>query len=325
MVLSMKDKTKQVVNVNDLDSIVFVENDVTSIDSVTVSNKLNGVGDKLKILAIGNSFTEDPGRYLYDILESEKIDPNDLEVYTILAGGTSLEHWNYFLDKGVANPMYKIYGKHSQFMSGENYTLKEALNYDWDIVVLQQLSSSYYDVTTYEPYMTNLLVAIRKYVIGNPRIAWQMVWSRNRQIGESDITGEKGWENNVAATKHVMENYDIDFLVPTGTAIENARRTSLCPPNDYTRDDIHLGFGAGVYMAGLTWYGSLIAPYFNKNIYKVSVNHVALDWEKNFAPHETVDVDDSNRDVFIDCVAKSIVSPYRLSTITTDQSDDNDD
>ena len=71
--------------------------------------------------------------------------------------------------------------------------------------------------------------------------------------------------NNTLAT--VIQESNIDIVIPSGIAIQNLRNTSVNnPPMDLTRDGYHLDFGAGRYTAACTWFESLIAK-----VYKVSV------------------------------------------------------
>ena len=49
----------------------------------------------------------------------------------------------------------------------------------------------------------------------------------------------------------IVTNSDIAGFIPTGTAIQNLRTSSL--GNDITRDDTHLTYGIGRYTAALTW------------------------------------------------------------------------
>ena len=65
-----------------------------------------------------------------------------------------------------------------------------------------------------------------------------------------------------------MSHDGIDIVIPTGTAIQNARNTSLIgnTGGELTRDGAHMAFGVGRYIVAATWFQSLLAPIFGVSI-----------------------------------------------------------
>ena len=53
----------------------------------------------------------------------------------------------------------------------------------------------------------------------------------------------------------IQANEDIDFVIPAGTAIQNARTSLL--GDTLTRDGYHLSYDVGRYIAGITWVEAL--------------------------------------------------------------------
>jgi hypothetical protein len=62
------------------------------------------------------------------------------------------------------------------------------------------------------------------------------------------------------SVKRLCEDYDIDFVIPYGTAVQNLRSSSLNNEYDLTRDGLHCGYGLCCYTASCSYYESLIAP-----------------------------------------------------------------
>ena len=72
----------------------------------------------------------------------------------------------------------------------------------------------------------------------------------------------------VAAVEEAMQNHrgDLQFYIPVGTAIQNARTTELADPvigesqpvnRELTRDGFHLNYTIGRYIAACTWFEAL--------------------------------------------------------------------
>src|SRR5690606_27504746 len=59
----------------------------------------------------------------------------------------------------------------------------------------------------------------------------------------------------VDASRRAQISFGIDYVVPSGTAIQNGRNTLL--GDDFTRDGHHLNNGIGRYTAAATWFNFL--------------------------------------------------------------------
>ena len=111
----------------------------------------------LKILSIGNSFSQDAHRYLHGIAESYGKEIHNVNLYI---GGCSLErHWNT-ITEDIADHTLEVHGK----STGEKIKIKDALTMDeWDYVTLQQVSTQSFNIDSYFPYITELAPYVRKY------------------------------------------------------------------------------------------------------------------------------------------------------------------
>ena len=138
----------------------------------------------LRILAIGNSFSNDATEYLPALLGN--MDVKDVEVARLYVGGCSLQRHMEFYNKEEA--AYQFYtskaGVNKWEKAEELVTLQYALQLgEWDIITMQQASgdSGIYD--SYKTYLPQLIAAVKK-AQPNARLAWHMTW-RLYNIGKT--------------------------------------------------------------------------------------------------------------------------------------------
>lgn len=269
--------------------------------------------DTLKVLAIGNSFSDDPTAYLDDLLISAGVDRSKCCVYVGVIGGSSLQTW---VDKYISNESIDIARRAGTITMGVTTgTLKQIFSQDWDIVVIQQLSSLAIDYSSLNPALKNLRSYIRQDCT-NQKIclAYQSVWSYWGNYTENP-KGVTGWSDLCLVTKEQINKDGIDIIIPTGTAIQNARGTSLNTPHDITRDGHHLAFGIGRYIAACTWYQVLFAPLFNSNIIGNPSIHTVTQGEKDLSTYEWVDVTNDNKELCQKSAFMAVMDMYNLTTI----------
>ena len=264
----------------------------------------------LKVLAIGNSFIDDPMAYFNSIVVASGIDRSHLCVYSAVISGASLKNW---WDKYDSRDNVKITRRCGFLtMPVTEAPLKELLSQDWDIVTLQQVSTQSTEAKTFHPYLENLVSSIHG-LCTNPDvlIGWQLVWS----YGDLSINdGVDEWLK-MCLTLQAECNPYIDFVIPTGTAIQNARATSLNTPHGLTRDGKHLGYGAGRYIAACTWYQSLLAPAFGVSVLGNSAVHEITENERSSSRYETIAVTSTNNTLCQQCVVAAVENPFQLTFI----------
>ena len=213
--------------------------------------------DTLKILAIGNSFSEDAvENNLWELLDAAGI---PAVIGNLYIGGCTLQrHCNNI--KADA-PEYR-YRKISGGKTTEKYGVRisEALREEkWTYVSLQQASGISGLYATYDPYLTELI----KYVKGfcTPTFIFHQTWaySRDSDHGEFPVYGKKQMNmyrfimNSVQQA--VKDHPEITLVVPSGTAVQNARTSSL--GDTWNRDGFHLEFTYGRFLAACTWYAAI--------------------------------------------------------------------
>lgn len=292
---------------------VSVESDRSYNSPTFKNNPFPIYKSTLKVLAIGNSFTDDPTAYLDDLVISSGIDRTKLCLYVGVIGGSSLQTWS---EKYNSNETVDITRKVGLASVGTTSgTLKQIFSQDWDIVVLNQLSSLAINYGSLNPYLKNLRSFIRQDCANQKVcIAWQSVWSYYKDYTDNP-KGIIGWSDLCSVTKEQINKDGVDIIIPTGTAIQNARGSSLNTAHDITRDGHHLAFGIGRYIAACTWFQTLFSPIFNVNIVGNSSTHTATQGEKDLSTYEWADVTNDNKLLCQKAAFMATMDMYNLTTI----------
>lgn len=226
----------------------------------------------LRILAIGNSFSDDGMEYLPKLLYHLKIE--NVEVARLYVGGCSLKQHAEFYEQGKAPyKFYRLEAGENKWVTSEGESLKNALEMgEWDIITMQQVSGDSGKYESYQPWLEKLIAIVRE---AQPKahLAWHMTWaygteSTHGAFPKYNRDQEQMYNEIVGAVKQVMEHTDcFDYIIPTGTAIQMLRQTPINnTPKDLTRDGFHLGYGVGRYAAACVWYETLIKPFTHKTM-----------------------------------------------------------
>ena len=264
----------------------------------------------LKVLAIGNSFLDDPMAYLDAIVRASGIDRSTLCIYSATKGSTSLEYWAEVCNSGEEVSITRRSGLIT--MPTTQASLNELLAQDWDVVTVQQLSNLAQDANKLSPHLPFLVSKIRENCPNkNVVIAWQQVWS---YWGGSLEISLNDWQNIIDVVK-MVDSYDIDIIIPTGTAIQNARATVLNTPHGLLRDKKHLAFGVGRYVAACTWFEALIEPVYGVSVMGNTAVHAITDDEQNYSTYETVPVTNENRTLCQQCAVNAVNNPFLITVI----------
>ncbi len=227
--------------------------------------------DTLRILGIGNSFTDDGMMYLPELLEAANID--NVILGRLYIGGCSLErHCKEYEQGNKGYVYYKSVGNKWTTVSKEASLVYGIEDENWDIVVIQQSSpkSGIYD--TFQPWLGRLVEIIRWHCSNaGACVAWQQTWAYSTNSTHPDFPRyEKNqslmYKGIMSATESVLEKTGIETIIPTGTAVQNMRATEFCDEKEFTRDGYHLSYGAGRYLGACVWFQTLVAPCFKTTV-----------------------------------------------------------
>lgn len=196
----------------------------------SVKKQVKGTANlkSLKILCFGNSFTLGSMGYAPFLLKDHFKEEIELTVgIAFISGGTLGPTW-----EGVENHLQKItedtsytYFKYVSDSTGwirQSAKPSEILaDEDWDVITFQQGSNNSPDYTTYQPYLNQCIDLISQKVSNPVKIAWLIPHADTKvftQGKEQDI---------LDSAERVMDETITEVLIPFGTAIANARTTSL--------------------------------------------------------------------------------------------------
>jgi len=230
---------------------------------------------ELRVLDIGNSYTTGATRLLPLITTASKTDLSTMCLYQCYRSGASFKNWvDIYNDKDTTKTysITKVVGGLSANVqtgkgeAGDGRLFRDVLtNEKWDLIIIHQYSryAPYYskwNSNSSAGYLDELISVIKEHQ-PNAELGFLLVhsyWSgyeRNTEQSSYDR-----WQLIANSAKSFCEDYDVDFVIPYGTAIQNLRLSSLNNEYDLTSDGTHCGYGLAEYTAACCYYESLIAP-----------------------------------------------------------------
>ncbi len=231
--------------------------------------------DTLKILAIGNSFSDDGTQHLPALLEGAGI--HNVIVARLYIGGCTLERhcqeYEAFKEKGLRSYIYYKSTDNEWVTVSKKASILDGIeDEDWDIITLQQASgySGLYD--SYIPYLEQLIGIVRAHC-SNPdaAIVWHQTWAYATTSGHQhfkwyDKDQLKMYEAICDCVTRLKKDQDIRVVIPCGPAVQMGRGTAISGEKELTRDGFHLSYSVGRYLAACTWFEALIRPTLGKKV-----------------------------------------------------------
>ena len=271
------------------------------------SNKLPLGQGHLRVLAIGNSFSDNSLYLIKDVLKGLNVNDTTYSVYGAAHTAASLQHWVEVAEQGEVVKLTRWGGKKIDTVEG---TLPEILSQMWDVIILLQYSLLSTDYYTFNPWLNKMEELIKRNC-PNPHVAlaWQMSWSY-KDYRLNKYTSYERWLLIAKATKEMLTNDGIDILIPVGTAIQNARNTTLNTIGQLTNDGWHLNNGVPRYIAACAVVQTLFAPVYGINISDDrSEIQLPADSDTEYPP---IPVTEENRTLCHQCVKDAITNPFKV-------------
>ena len=214
----------------------------------------------MKILSIGNSFSQDSQRYLHKLAKAEGVDLYTVNLY--FPGCTLSTHYNHFVNN-LPNYELEINGE----SANRKIAISEALKMqDWDVITLQQASHASINYQTYLPYILVLAENVRNQCL-KAKIYLHQTWAY--ADGSEKLNGLVGYDSAEAMFSDLSSAYEkiakdicADGFIPSGSAMMSAVKLGL--PKTH-RDGFHASLGAGRYLLALTWYKALTGNDISNN------------------------------------------------------------
>ena len=221
---------------------------------------MNHKMDTLKVLFVGNSFALDTMEHAANIARSLGI--SKLKFVTLYVSGCSIDmHYRHAVEDAAAYTCYVNEGNGWECTPG--YKIGDTVGSDdWDWIAIQHGTSENARYTSCECYekLAPLVDYLKERAPTHTKIAFNLTWLGESTRQHPEIISYHGnmvlmRENLVKVTKAmVLTNPKIDLIVPTGTAIENARTSKI---GLLTRDCYHLSVDKGRFIAGLAFISSI--------------------------------------------------------------------
>ena len=263
-------------------------------------------GKTLKLLAITSSFGKNTTEFLYDIAVAEGA--TDVVIGRLYASGCTLQQhvsnaqndaWVYQYTKNDSG----------QWVTKESVSMLAGLkDEEWDIIYLQQSAAQAGIKSSYRDYIDTLMAYVQKNKT-NPdaHFIWNMNWAYE---SNSDQTIFASFNNDQmtmyqaivqATNQFVVPRTDFDAIIPSGTAIQNARTSYF--GDHLTKDNHHLN-NLGRAIAGYTiWSVVTGQPLTQVNLGKVN----------SYDLPEYLELSDSDRQVIIESVNNAVKKPFEVT------------
>ena len=250
---------------------------------------------KLKILAIGNSFSDDAMDHVYQVAYDAGI--TDITLGKLYIGGCSLATHLANAQGNKSAYDYKVNTTGTWTAKG-NKSIKYAVESDdWDFITFQQVSGYSGVADSYDDLVE--LISIVEPLNPSARLAWHMTWAYKVGSGHADFSkydkDQMTMYNAIvnAVNTKVLPIDNIEFVIPSGTAVQNVRTSFI---GDTTRDGYHLSYGIGRYIASMTFVKALTGLSIDNSITRPE------------------DVDSYELKAIIESVNNAIKTPYAVTT-----------
>ena len=295
-------------------SIILFPSHAQKSTSSRLSSQEEGVfnrKDSLRLLCIGNSYSLDATIYLPQMIADAGIKNNQYCIYCATSAGASLAFWDSILVNDHPIPHLYHMGGSLWSPKQKNWKIREILREPWDVIILQQASRVSEEYETYVPYIGNLLEAIHNECPNKDvKIGWHMTWTHAQNHPDKPY-GDTGWINISNTTKKLLQTYDIPFMIPSSTSIQNARHTQLNDDLELTRDGYHIAYGIGRYMLALTWFEVICQPIFGCSMIGTAPSATLCSIDADKEPFYAITQD--NYLICQECVQNAIKAPYSCS------------
>ena len=214
---------------------------------------LTGFARRLKVLAVGNSFSADAVEQFLWELAAEAGDT--LTIGNAYIGGCNIDRHVANFEKNAPAYSYRLI-ENGALNATEGVTLQGIIaDKEWDIISLQQSSPLSGNASSY--VNLPLLISYVKGTMPNKdaEIVWHNTWAYANDFDSDNFkyygySQEAMYDSIMNVTATIIPKAGISRVVPSGVAIQNAREVFGDVLN---RDGYHLAIPLGRYVAACTW------------------------------------------------------------------------
>ena len=205
---------------------------------------------QIKVLCIGNSFTQDCVAYM-PFIAQELTDQVEITLGIAYNHGAGIDDYLGFFDKDEAEIRYnKKSPDKDEWTTTPRQTIRQVLaDEDWDVVTFQQNSSRQEDWSSYSG-IDELIHDVVSYIAATHEKDVIVGWLMPQTIYRT--TSSSSFDNLIGCVQRVMETTPVSFVIPCGTAVHYARQTGLNKIGDgggLTYEGLHLQEGLPCLLA----------------------------------------------------------------------------
>lgn len=280
-------------------------NDVSEEEYQYIKKEIHYESDSLRVLILGNSFSYDGTAYLEEISEALHLDGNRFCVYNGFIGSGGFQEWT---DVFLSNDTILLTRMAGGIDMKHSSPLRELLQQPWELCVILQGSHQSYKWNSFEHCADHLISLIKSQCPNQKiKIAYAMPWSHTVVNTPTELSG------NIKCARKIVEEYEVDFVIPVGTAIQNAREAKLDNGKYLTRDDWHICHGAGRYISACTWYESVLEPFFHVSMLDCGVLHPLTASERE--DPTSLPVTETIRRLCQQCAYQAVQNPFKVTKL----------
>lgn len=228
--------------------------------------------DRLSVLFVGNSYSDDTIAHSYDVAKSAGI--KCVEIADLYYGGCTIDEHLHFMKTGEEAYLFRHLGDNSRDENIDVYDTKKVnmdfgLSYtDWDVIILQQGSRDSGIVKAYNG-IDELIDYVKTHAKNkNVRIAFNMTWayakqSKNINFPRYDCNQEKMYQGILNAVQEkIVPNKNFSAIIPNGTAVQNARTSFIGEKITRDLEGDHMTLDFGRYLTALTFVKTIAGINF---------------------------------------------------------------
>ena len=275
------------------------------------------------ILIIGNSLARDA--YCYVPVIMEEICPElAVNMDIMYVSGKPLQaHWNYIHTDSNKFTWDTYSTEQGKWTTSSSWNASEIIsNQKWDLIVFQEGSVNARTYESTQPYVSNIIKYIKTF---QDSVMYAYTIIPSLPDGASSIkntTSDNIWVMNATTSKRLLDEGIVSYLVPCGTAIQNARHSRLDDYGDFghlTYDGRHLQEGIPCVVDAYAATEALLRILGMESSIENSYLRVTNSWVSviNVLGRHGAVIEGSEDDYFLAkrCALLAMDHPYELSEI----------
>ena len=215
--------------------------------------------NSIKILAIGNSFSEDAMTYLWHVLRAGGVE--EVTLGNLVIGGCPVSLHADHVASGAAAYYYCKNTDGTWVVESAQTFDRGLLDEEWDIITLQQASHDSGLPETYARQGEVIDYVSRHKRNPAARLFWQMTWAYQQDSNHWAFP-RYGCDQSTmyhaivsAIQTQILPNPAYAGVIPSGVTVQFLRATPV--GDTVTRDGFHMSESHGRYAVSLTWAQTL--------------------------------------------------------------------